>query len=135
MLTMAIRVRSITAEESEILNSWQRCDDIVRYRRARILRLSEAGWRCPVIAEILALHVETVRWVIKTFNEGGIEAITPQPRSGGRPPSALSQNRYRLLGWVGLSLEPGSVASFLGLFDTPMEVALDSCLELANGLE
>ena len=83
---MTIRVRSITAEEAEILDSWQRCDDIVRYRRARILRLSEAGWRCPVIAEILALHVETVRRVIKTFNEGGIEAITPQPRSGGRPP-------------------------------------------------
>jgi len=86
MLTMAIRVRSITAEESEILDCWQRCDDIVRYRRARMLRLSETGWRCPAIAEILALYVETVRWVIKTFNEGGIEAITPQPRSGGRPP-------------------------------------------------
>jgi hypothetical protein len=27
-----------------------------------------------------------VRWTIKTFNEGGMEAITPQPRSGGRPP-------------------------------------------------
>jgi transposase len=83
---MAIKVRSITAEESEILDRWQRCDDIVRYRRARVLRLSETGWRCPAIAEILALHVETVRWVIKTFNEGGIEALTPQPRSGGRPP-------------------------------------------------
>jgi len=83
---MAIKVRSITAEESEILDRWQRCDDIIRYRRARILRLSETGRRCPAIAEVLALHVETVRWVIKTFNEGGIEAITPQPRSGGRPP-------------------------------------------------
>jgi transposase len=83
---MAIRVRSITAEESEVLDRWQRGDDIVRYRRARVLRLSEAGWRCPAIAEVLALHPETVRWVIKAFNEGGIEAITPQPRSGGRPP-------------------------------------------------
>jgi transposase len=83
---MAIKVRSITAEESEILDRWQRGDDLVRYRRARILRLSETGWRCPAIAEVLALHVETVRWVIKTFNEGGIEAITPQPRSGGRSP-------------------------------------------------
>lgn len=83
---MAIKVRSITAEESEILDRWQRGDDIVRYRRARILRLSETGWRCPAIAEVLALHVETVRRVIKAFNEGGIEAITPQPRSGGRPP-------------------------------------------------
>jgi len=51
------------------------------------VRLSAAGWRCPAIAEALALHVETIRWVIKTFNEGGLAAITPQPRSGGRPPS------------------------------------------------
>ena len=83
---MAIKVRSITAEESEVLDRWQRGDDIVRYRRARVLRLSETGWRCPAIAEVLARHPETVRWVIKAFNEGGIEAITPQPRSGGRPP-------------------------------------------------
>jgi hypothetical protein len=32
------------------------------------------------------LHTETVRDVIEAFNEGGIEAITPRPRSGGRPP-------------------------------------------------
>ena len=83
---MAIRVRSITAEESEILDRWQRGDNLVCYRRARILRLSEADWRCPAIAEVLALQVDTVRWTIKTFNEGGVEAITPQPRSGGRPP-------------------------------------------------
>jgi transposase len=83
---MAIRVRVITAEESKILDRWQRGDDIVRYRRARVLRLSETDWRCPAIAEVLALHPETVRWVIKAFNEGGIEAITPQPRSGGRSP-------------------------------------------------
>ena len=84
---MAIRVRSITSEESEILDRWERDDNIVCYRRARILRLSEADWRCPAIAEVLALHVETVRWTIKAFNEGGIEAITPQPRSGGRLPA------------------------------------------------
>jgi transposase len=83
---MAIKVRSITAEESEILDRWERGDNIVCYRRARILRLSEADWRCPAMAEVLALHVETVRWTIKAFNKGGIEAITPQPRSGGRPP-------------------------------------------------
>jgi transposase len=82
---MAIRGRPITSEESAILDSWQRSDDVVRYRRARILRLSEAGWKCPIIAEALGLHVETVRWVIKAFNAGGIPAITPQPRSGGRP--------------------------------------------------
>ena len=85
VVTMTIKVRPITREESEILDRWQRLDDIVRYRRARILRLSEAEWKCPVIAEALGLHNETVRQVIKAFNEGGISAITPNPRSGGRP--------------------------------------------------
>ena len=53
---MAIRVRSITTEESQILDRWQRGDEIVRYRRARILKLSEVDWRCPAIAEVLALN-------------------------------------------------------------------------------
>ncbi len=86
MSTMAIRVRPITQEEHETLERWQRSDDVVRYRRARILFLSEAGWKCPAIAAALGLHIETVRDVIQAFNEGGIEAITPQPRSEGRPP-------------------------------------------------
>ena len=86
MSTMAIRVRPITQEEHETLERWERTDDVVRYRRARILFLSEAGWKCPAIAVALGLHVETVRDVIQAFNEGGIDAITPQPRSGGRPP-------------------------------------------------
>jgi transposase len=84
---MAIRVRPITTEESGILDRWQRSDDVIRYRRARILRLSEAKWKCPAIAESLALHAETVRDVIKAFDEGGIPAIVPEPRSGGRPPT------------------------------------------------
>jgi transposase len=83
---MTIKVRPITAEESAVLDRWQRSDDAIRYRRARILRLSEIRWKCPAIAEALALHPETVRDVIQTFNEGGIPAITPEPRSGGRPP-------------------------------------------------
>jgi hypothetical protein len=41
---MAIRVRTIAAEESEILDRWQWGDDIVRHRRARALRLSETDW-------------------------------------------------------------------------------------------
>ena len=86
MSIMVIRVRSITQEERETLGRWERSDDVVRYRRARILRLSEAKWKCSAIAEALALHAETVRMVIKAFNEGRIPAITSEPRSGGRPP-------------------------------------------------
>jgi len=82
---MAIRIRPITSEEQEILDRWQRADNVVAYRRARILRLSAAGHTCPLIAELLGLHVATVRDTIRQFNDGGIPAITPQPRSGGRP--------------------------------------------------
>ena len=81
---MTIKIRSITPEESETLDRWQRADDVVGYRRARILRLSEAGWKCAEIAKALGLHVETVRQTIKDFNEGGVPALAPQPRSGGR---------------------------------------------------
>lgn len=88
---MTIKVRTITAEESAILDRWQRSDDVVRYRRARILRLSHARWKCPAIAEALALHAETVRDVIRAFNEGGVPAITPDPRSGGRPSGYIEE--------------------------------------------
>lgn len=82
---MTIQVRPITVQESETLDHWQRSDNVVGYRRARILRLSEAGWKCAAIAEVLGLHIATIRETIKEFNEGGIAAIAPQPRSGGRP--------------------------------------------------
>jgi transposase len=81
---MTIRVRPITTEEAETLDRWKRSDEVVRYRRERMLRLSELGWKCAAIAEVLDVHVETVRLAIKDFNKGGIPAITPRPRSGGR---------------------------------------------------
>jgi len=80
---MTIRIRSITTEESTTLDKWQRSDDVVRYRRARMLRLAEQGWQSGAIAQVLGLHVETVRQVLKDFNEGGVIALAPRPRSGG----------------------------------------------------
>ncbi|MBD3251731.1 helix-turn-helix domain-containing protein [Candidatus Uhrbacteria bacterium] len=81
---MTIRIRSITTEESTTLDKWQRSDDVVRYRRARMLRLAEQGWQSGAIAQVLGLHVETVRQVLKDFNKGGVTTIAPRPRSGGR---------------------------------------------------
>jgi transposase len=81
---MTIHVRQITSEEGAVLNHWQRADNVVGYRRSRILRLSEAGWQCEAIADVLGLHIDTVRETITVFNEGGISAIAPEQRSGGR---------------------------------------------------
>jgi hypothetical protein len=81
--TMAISVRSITAEQTEILDRRERGDTVACYRRARIVRISEADWPCRASAEALALHVESARWTIKTSNRGGIESITaPEPIFG-----------------------------------------------------
>ena len=82
--TMTIRIRTITTEESTTLDKWQRRDNVVGYRRARILRLAEQNWQSESIADVLGVHVETVRQVIKDFTKGGIDAIAPRPRSGGR---------------------------------------------------
>jgi len=81
---MTIRARPITGEESEVLDQWQRSDGVVGYRRARMLRLSGAGWKSADIAQALGVHVETVRQTIKDFNEGGVPSIAPRLRSGGR---------------------------------------------------
>lgn len=81
---MTLYVRKITLEESDVLDRWQRADNVICYRRARIVRLSVGGWKATEIAEVLGLHVEIVRQTIKDFNKGGIPAITPRPRSGGR---------------------------------------------------
>lgn len=79
---MTIKIRSITAKESTTLDKWQRRTDVVRYRRARILRLAEQEWPSGDIADVLGLHVETVRQVLKDFNQGGVTALVPRPRSG-----------------------------------------------------
>lgn len=87
---MTIKVRTLTEAERETLLNWQRSDHVIRYRRARMLFLSEKGWKCPEIAEVLGIHAETVRDTVQQFNEGGLEAITPRPRSGGPQGGKLS---------------------------------------------
>lgn len=84
---MTTKIRSLSPQEKRTLARWQRGDDAVRYRHARVLLLASQSWACERIAEALGLHVNTVRTLINTFNQGGLEAVTPRPRSGGRPPT------------------------------------------------
>lgn len=87
---MTIKVRTLTEAERETLLQWQRSDNVIRYRRARMLFLSAKGWKSPEIGDVLGIHAETVRDTIQQFNEGGLEAITPRPRSGGPQGGKLS---------------------------------------------
>lgn len=88
---MTIKVRTLTEAERETLLQWQRSDNVIRYRRARMLFLSAKGWKSPEIGDVLGIHAETVRDTIQQFNEGGLEAITPRPRSGGPQGGKLSE--------------------------------------------
>jgi transposase len=57
--------------------------------RLEMLRLSDAGWRIPRIAEHLHLHEQTVRRWIKVFLLEGFDALVDPPRPG--KPSAITE--------------------------------------------
>jgi transposase len=53
--------------------------------RLEMLRLSDAGWSVPHIAQHLGLHEQTVRRYVKAFLAGGFDGLAPRPHPG-RPP-------------------------------------------------
>ena len=53
-------------------------------RRAQILSLSGQGMKARQIAVSLGMHQEYVRHLIRTFNEGGFDALKSRKRPGRR---------------------------------------------------
>ena len=50
--------------------------------RLEMVRLSDAGWSVPKIAQHLGQHEQTVRAWIKAFLTGGFAALSNKPRGG-----------------------------------------------------
>jgi putative transposase len=50
--------------------------------RLEMIRLSDAGWSVPRIASRLGQHDQTVRYWIKAFLTGGLEALGDKPHGG-----------------------------------------------------
>ena len=50
--------------------------------RLEMIRLSDAGWSVPKIAQHLGQHEQTVRAWIKAFLTGGFAALSNKPRGG-----------------------------------------------------
>ena len=50
--------------------------------RLEMVRLSDAGWSVPKIAQHLGQHEQTVRAWIKAFLHGGFDALPNKPRGG-----------------------------------------------------
>lgn len=58
--------------------------------RLEMLRLSDAGWSIPKIANHLECHEHTVRHWIKVFLLDGFDALVDPPRPG--KPSGITQD-------------------------------------------
>jgi transposase len=93
-----VEVRKLKpTERKKISRILRRKGDSKVAERARMINLANQGYTAPQIAEILQLHVKTIRRWIKRFNEHGIEALYDLPRSG-RPDkkSKLSETVYQV---------------------------------------
>lgn len=50
--------------------------------RLEMIRLADAGWNVPKIAQHLGQHEQTVRFWIKAYLNGGFDALANKPRGG-----------------------------------------------------
>jgi transposase len=70
-----IFVRTITEQERRRLEAGLRSKEVFVLRRCQILLASSRGQRAPAIAETVGCDDETVRTVIRAFNERGVEVL------------------------------------------------------------
>jgi len=63
--------------------------------RLEMVRLSDAGWSVPRIAEHLGYHEQTVRKYVKAFLAGGFDLLPDRPRPG-RPPKVSEAHLQEL---------------------------------------
>ena len=80
---MCLYVRELRmAEGQKIQQILRRSTNRVKVRRAQVVLASEQGYKVPAIAELVHYSEHHVRDIIKEFNEDGLKALEPKPRSG-----------------------------------------------------
>ena len=80
------RIELTAAQRAELRTRTHEADVAPRTRdRLEMVRLSDAGWTIPRIAEHLGAHEQTVRKYVKAFLAAGFAALPDRPRPG-RPP-------------------------------------------------
>jgi transposase len=85
-MTEPVRARRLTDEEGQRLVRIVRRGrhESIRVRRAMIILASSSGTPVPAIARLVAADEDTVRDVIRAFNQRGLTALDPR-WAGGRP--------------------------------------------------
>lgn len=91
-----IKVRLDSAQRDELKRRTHEKGITPRVRdRLEMIRLSDAGWSIPKIANHLGCHDQTVRTHIKAFLVNGFECLPDKPRPG-RPPKVTAEHLYAL---------------------------------------
>ena len=95
---MTIRVRALSAEETDELKEWARSRKrgAGLVRRAQIIVHAVEGLAAPEIAARMALCGKTVRFWLKRFNERGLKGLEEEMRSG-RPPTYSAEERSAVI--------------------------------------
>ncbi len=101
---MAIYVRTLTAEERDLLHTLAEGGEPTSQRWAMLVLLSAEGRRVPEIAREVDLSEVQVRLRIKEFNDKGKNALQRRP-SPGRP-RKISETLGRKLAWLIQEKEP-----------------------------
>jgi transposase len=90
-------VRPLLDHEREQLEAGLRSQDAFVLRRSQIILSSARGLRAPAIAEWVGFDDESVRRVIKAFNERGLEVLQQGSRRPHHTQAAFSAQRAERL--------------------------------------
>jgi transposase len=69
-------------EGQKIQQILRRSTSRIKVRRAQVILASNQGYKVPAIAELVHYSEHHVRAIIREFNETGLKALEPKPRSG-----------------------------------------------------
>lgn len=73
------------------------CDSDVVRRRLEVLRLTKLGYMRQTVAEVVDVSEETVRNVVRAFNEHGFAGICEDKRRHNRSAPAITPDQERQL--------------------------------------
>src|SRR3972149_9711294 len=81
---MVLRVELSDEQGNRLRRLMKATRDVVVLRRAMVVMQSAQGYTPPRIAELMGLHVDYVREIVKAFQGGGFDSLNPK-WGGGRP--------------------------------------------------
>ena len=93
---MCLYVRDLgMAEGRQIQQILRRSKNRIKVRRAQVVLGSDQGFKVPAIAEMLHYSEQHIRNIIKAFNEQGLKALEPEPKSGR--PNKFTEDQCALI--------------------------------------